>query len=441
MERALDGFLERWRDSASRKPLLLRGVRQVGKTYAARELGRRAFAGGAHIVDLERDPGYAAVFAADLDPRRILDEIGLRRGAALVPGRDLLVLDEIQACPSALTSLCYFKEELPELHVIAAGSLLEFALGREGVSFPVGRITPVTVRPLSFFEFLRAVGNDVAAEMVASKPREVSAASHDALLQAMRDYLVVGGMPAAVAAYAADRQRSAALEQQRELVRVYRDDFPKYRPASDPELLDEVLANIARGIGGQLLFTRLARDRSRPTVSTAFRVLARAGLAEPIHAASPAGLPLGASRGVHRFKAILADLSFLHALSGLPVAQEIAREDLLDIYAGALAEQYVGQELLAGLSRGGSEDPELFYWAGEERGSTAEVDYLIAAGGRIVAIEVKASRPRGLSSLKRLLEKYPGVPVGHIVSSEPYAVDPARRIVRVPLYWAARLTD
>ncbi len=441
MERALDGFLQRWRNSPARKPLLLRGVRQVGKTYAARELGRRAFPGGAHVVDLERDPGFATVFAADLDPRRILDEIGLRRGGALVPGRDLLVLDEIQACPRALTSLRYFKEELPELHVIAAGSLLEFALGRDGVSFPVGRITPVTVRPLSFFEFLRAIGKDVAAEIVASTPHDISAASHEALLQALRDYLVVGGMPAAVAAYAAEGRRSAALEQQRELVRVYRDDFPKYRPASDPDLLDEVLGNVARGVGGQLLFTRLARDRTRPTVSTAFRVLVRAGLVQPIHAASPAGLPLGASRGVHRFKAILADLAFLHALCGLPLSREIARADLLDIYAGALAEQYVGQELLAGLSRGGSVDPELFYWAGEERGSTAEVDYLAATGERISAIEVKASRPRGMSSLRRLLEKYPGVPVGHIVSMEPYAVDATRRMVRVPLYWAARLTD
>ena len=256
MRRLVTDQLVAWKDSLARKPLLVRGARQVGKTWAVVDFGKRFFPGSVHVIDLEQRPDAHAFFAGDLDPRRVLTSLELLLGSPVVPGRDLLFFDEIQACPRALVALRYFYEQMPQLHVIAAGSLIEFALGR--VSFPVGRIDPLRVHPMTFVEYLWAIGNDVMADAVLGGPSPQSEAVHGVILDELRRYLFVGGMPASVRAYADGLSLQSAFAQLDGLVLNYRDDFGKYAAAVARRCLDEVLISCARRVGGPIKYAHLA---------------------------------------------------------------------------------------------------------------------------------------------------------------------------------------
>jgi predicted AAA+ superfamily ATPase len=424
--------LLRWSTSPRRKPLIIRGARQVGKTWAVNDFGRARFA-MVHTVDLERRRDLHRLFDGNLDPRRILGELEVVLGRRIAAGQDLLFIDEIQACPRALVALRYFYEELPELHVIAAGSLLEFAVGE--LSFPVGRVQFLTVFPMTFVEFLWAQGDDVGAEVVAAAPAQRSAVVHEHLLERVRQYLFVGGMPEAVAAFVATGSVQEAFAVQDELVLAYRADFGKYAGRVDKDCLDGVLTGVARSVGGQIKYSRLVEGFDSRAIKRAFDLLSRAQVVRPVRAASPAGLPLAAGASEKRFKAIMVDVGLTQRLCGLRADVEYARADLLQVYHGALAEQFVGQELLA--ATGG----ELYYWAREERGSTAEVDYLIDARGRVLPIEVKAGPAGLLRSLHMLLERYPAAAPGVVVSAGPYATLPEHHLVFVPLYSAGAVAQ
>ncbi len=427
MRRLVTDELRKWSDSPRRKPLIVRGARQVGKTWAINDFGAARFA-AVHVVDLERRRDLHRLFGGDLDPRRILGELEILLGRRISVGQDVLFLDEIQACPRALVALRYFYEELPELHVVAAGSLLEFAVGE--LSFPVGRVQFLTVHPMTFAEFLEGLGDDVGAEVVAQVPSPRSAVVHDHLLERVRQYLFVGGMPEAVAAFAATASMQEAFAVQDELTLAYREDFAKYAGRADKDCLDGVLTGVARGVGGQIKYAHLVEGFDNRAIRRAFDLLSRAQVVRPVRAASPSGLPLAAGASEKRFKAIMVDVGLMQRLSGLRADVEYARADLLQVYHGALAEQFVGQELLA--ATGG----ELYYWAREERGSTAEVDYLIDAGGRVMPIEVKAGPAGRLRSMRMLLERYPAAAPGVVVSAGAYATLPEQRLVFVPLYCA-----
>jgi len=426
VQRLVTDELRRWSDSPRRKPLIVRGARQVGKTWAVNDFGNGRFA-AVHTVDLERRRDWHRLFDGDLEPRRIVADLEILLGQRIAVGDDLLFFDEIQACPRALVALRYFYEVLPELHVIAAGSLLEFAIGE--LSFPVGRVQFLNVFPMSFAEFLLAVGDDVGAEVVTAVPSPRSAVVHDHLLERVRQYLFVGGMPEAVAAFSATASMHEAFAVHDELAAAYREDFGKYAGRADKDCLDGVLAGVARGVGGQIKYARLVEGFDNRAIKRAFDLLSRAQVVRPVRAASPSGLPLAASASPKRFKAIMVDVGLMQRLCGLRVDVEYARSDLLQVFRGALAEQFVGQELLATRS-------DLYYWAREERGSTAEVDYLIDAGGRVMPIEVKAGPAGRLRSLKMLLERYPSAAPGVVVSAGAYATLPEQRLVFVPLYSA-----
>jgi len=427
MQRLVTDELQRWSDSPRRKPLIVRGARQVGKTWAVDDFGKGRFA-AVHTVDLERRRDWHRLFDGDLEPQRIVADLEILLGQRIAVGDDLLFFDEIQACPRALVALRYFYEVLPELHVIAAGSLLEFAIGE--LSFPVGRVQFLNVFPMSFAEFLLAVGDDVGAEVAVAVPSPRSAVAHDHLLERVRQYLFVGGMPEAVSAFAATASMHEAFAVHDELATAYREDFSKYAGRADKDCLDGVLAGVARGVGGQTKYARLVEGFDNRAIKRAFDLLSRAQVVRPVRAASPSGLPLAASASQKRFKAIMVDVGLMQRLCGLRVDVEYARSDLLHIFRGALAEQFVGQELLAATRS------DLYYWAREERGSTAEVDYLIDAGGRVMPIEVKAGPAGRLRSLKMLLERYPSAAPGVVVSAGAYATLPEQRLVFVPLYSA-----
>jgi len=431
MERRVLESLTEWRVSSRRKPLIVRGARQVGKTWAVNEFGRQHFA-AVHVVDLERDRTLHRLFDGDLDARRIVGELEVVLGRRIGPGADLLFLDEIQACPRALVALRYFHEQLPDLHVVAAGSLLEFAIGTS--AFPVGRVQFLNVFPMTFEEFLRATGDQVAADIVSGPLRAEADVSHAHLLERLRRYLFVGGMPEAVAAYAASDSMQAAFEVHDELVAAYREDFGKYAGRADKDCLDAVLAGIAQSVGRQVKYARLAPAFANRTIKRAFDLLAHARVVRPVRAASAAGVPLAASASEKRFKAIMVDLGLLRQLSGLRTDVEYARADLLAMFDGALVEQFVGQELLAA---GG--ERELYYWSRAERSSSAEVDYLVDGPGRPVPIEVKAGPAGRLRSLHMLMQAHPKSAPGIVVSEAGLSRLPQQHLAFVPLYFAAAL--
>lgn len=436
MKRLIESELYKWKNSTRRKPLILRGARQVGKTHTVRVFGREAFGGDVAFVDLEKHPEWHSIFEKNLDPRRILAELEFVSQTKITPGKTLLFLDEIQSAPRAVMALRYFYEDIPDLHVIAAGSLLEFIL--KEISFPVGRIQFLELFPMNFAEFLLAAGKKMLANLVLSPmPAEATAAPsetvHRLLLDEVRSYCFVGGMPEAVQTYLKTNSFQECFAVHAELVHSFRDDFSKYKPRVDETCLEAVWKSSAKNVGRQIKYSRLAEGYSNPTLKRAFEVLCQARLIQKIESTSPAGLPLGALSHPGRFKALFLDVGLLHHFCGVTPDMMAGQTDLLSIYEGALAEQFVGQELRCIFGN------ELFYWARTEKSSSAEVDYLIARGGRIFPLEVKSGPEGRLRSLHLLLEKYPNCPEGLVLSEAPSGRLPSKKLRFVPLYYSYSL--
>ncbi|OVE78797.1 nuclease [bacterium I07] len=428
MDRLITQKFIEWKDNPNRKPLLLRGARQVGKTWSVLDFGKRCFNGTVHLVDLEKHPDWHGIFEKNLEASRIISELELLIDASIQPGKDLLFFDEIQSCPRAVMALRYFYEEIPSLHVIAAGSLLEFAM--RDISFPVGRVNNVNMHPMGFLEFLQATGNAKLSELLLQAPKKLSDTVHQALLEEVRRYMFVGGMPESVQRYSETGKIRDAFEVQAELVETFRQDFSKYAPLADKQCLNAVLSSVAKNVGRQIKYARLAGGFTNPTIKKAFNLLSLAQLFQKVSSVNPPVAPFGASVSESKFKTVLVDIGLMQQLCGLPVDMEFSKQDLLTIFEGAMAEQFVGQELLA------AGEPKLYYWSREAKSSTAEVDYILTNGGRSVPVEVKSGPSGRLRSLHLFLKQYPESPKGYVLSCAPYAKLPKQKLVFLPLYYA-----
>jgi len=433
MERLFLHKLENWRTSLNRKPLIVRGARQVGKTYSIKEFGKANFKGKIHIVDFEKNPDWIGVFERNLDPVRIISELEILLNAKITPGSDLLFFDEIQASPKAIMSLRYFFEEIPQLHVIAAGSLLEFAM--KDISFPVGRVQIMRMVPMNFFEFLKAVGKDQAAEMIRTKPEKLPDSIHAMLLDSLRQYMYLGGMPESVKIWRETHSMAEVFDIQLNLVETYRQDFSKYATYTDKRILNHTFSAVAKNIGHQIKYTQISDEFSGPTNKKAFDLLLLAMLINKVYAASPASLPLGATASERKFKALMVDIGLMRALNDLPSNIEFIKNDLLAMYSGALAEQFVGQEFLSG------EMEKLYYWSRDAKNSSAEVDYLIVRNSKIYPIEVKGGATGKLRSMHLFLQNYPNIDQGYVLSTAPYGKIPEQKLTFLPLYYAFGLND
>ena len=423
-------MLDAWAEDDRRRPLLIRGARQVGKTYSVTALGERRFADVASI-NLERQPRYRSCFDT-LEPQEILDQIGVLRGKPVEPGRTLLFIDEIQACPAAVVALRYFYEDMPALHAIGAGSLLEFALEAERISMPVGRIQPLFMHPVSFSEFLPAVGEEPALQASRTLATGTSSAVHEHLIGLLRTYLLLGGMPAVVAEYVETGSVARATRVQGAITQTFRDDFGKYARASHHHHLDRVFLHAARLVGRKFMYSKVDPDSRSRDLRSAVELLARAGVVHRICSTAGAGLPLGAEADDRHYKLLMVDVGLMQNLSG--ATEQLLDGDPMRIDDGAIAEQFVGQELLA--HRSPYERPELFYWHRREKNSSAEVDYLVAAGGRVVPVEVKAGKTGRLRSLVVFAERYRPPVVVRVYADRMRRDD---GIVSIPLYGLERL--
>lgn len=401
MRRRAELFLSEWKDRPGRKPLVLRGARQVGKTYLVENWGAQNFK-SVLKVDLERERDLHSLFSQP-DPTRLLEELALLKGQAVKPGQTLLFLDEVQACPSALATLRYFFELMPDLHVIAAGSLLDFAMREFTHSMPVGRIEFLHLHPMSFEEFLEAIEGPALAEYLGkvSLAQAISEAMELRLLEALRRYFFVGGMPEAVRVYS---ERKDLLEVQRvqtALVQTVQDDFAKYGPRRMQELMRKTYRHVAENVGRKLKFVNVSREERAAEIRRALEFLTQSRVAHLVYHTSANGLPLGAERDERHFKPLFLDVGLVNRMCGLDL---VGAEELITVNEGALAEQFVGQQLLCAAPP--FEDPQLFYWEREARNANAEVDYLISRHQEILPMEVKAGKTGTLRSLFQfLLEK------------------------------------
>lgn len=427
MKRLADNFLHYWRSDKRRKPLIVRGARQVGKTWSIQQFGSREFKSVVKI-DFEKRPSARSIFDGDLVPLLLIEQLELVTGQAIRPGETLLFLDEIQACPRAITALRYFYEDMPDLHVVAAGSLLEFALAEASV--PVGRVSYLDMHPLTFQEYLLGIGNEPAADLIGRGANEISPAAHNDLLDALQRYWFVGGMPECVKTVAEGGTLLDVFSIQDDILAAYRDDFAKYAGRADRNCLDAVLLQVARQVGSQLKYTRLNSDHSGPTNRKAFELLCQARLLHKIPSANPPTMPLGSTANPKRFKASLLDVGLMQRLCGMPADRVMQDHKGMDRYRGQLAEQFVAQELLVSQHRG------LYYWAREAHGSQAEVDYLVAREGRVHPVEVKSGKSGQLRSMHLFLDTYQESGEGYVLYSGLPGRRPEQRLEFVPLYFA-----
>lgn len=428
MKRFITKQLIEWKNRTTRKPLILRGARQIGKTWIVNEFGKLYFKGKTHIINFEKHPDWHSIFDLNFDVQRIVTELEIVLNTKIVKGEDLLFFDEIQSCPSAIKALRYFYEEMPEQHVISAGSLLEFAF--QDISIPVGRVEFLNMFPMSYPEFLLATGKSKLAEIVLMSPQKLSDPIHQALIKEVKNYYFIGGMPECVKRYAETQSFRDVFDIQLNLADTFRQDFSKYAPYADKRCLNIVFASVAKSIGKQIKYSHLSTDFSIPTIKKAFELLSQARVIRKLPAASPAGLPLEASASEKKFKALMLDIGLMQQLSGLPADVEYREDDLLAIYRGAMAEQFAGQEFAA------AGNDSLYYWSREEKSSTAEVDYLLTHNGRIIPVEIKSGAAGRLRSMNLLLNNYSECPYGLVFSGAPYAILPEQKLIFLPLYYA-----
>lgn len=405
LERHELGYLQEWAARESRKPLVIRGARQVGKSTLVREFAR--VSGMALVeINLERDPQLGQAFATN-DPAQILSTLVLMTGEAIIAGECLLFLDEIQAVPSALASLRYFYEEMPGLHVLAAGSLLELALGEKGFSMPVGRIEFLYLGPMDFEDFLVAVGRPRLAHHLRtfSLADGFPEALHAQYLDLLRQYWVVGGLPEAVSAYASTaagqpRDFESVARVQQNMVATYRDDFAKYSHGRLKERMQLVFDRLPALVGRKFKYVAVSRDHRASELGDALVHLCMARVAWKVQRTAANGLPLGAEVDERHFKCLTMDVGMMCAALHLNTI-DLGKENPVLVNDGAVAEQFVGQHLLtSGLPY---EAPTLHYWAREARNAAAEVDYVLPVGRNVVPVEVKAGTTGSLRSLHQFL--------------------------------------
>lgn len=434
MRRDLEKELLSWKTQKKPMPLLLRGARQVGKTHLVESFGKSSFEEMIQI-NFEQQPEFCSFFS-HLDPERIVKALEIASEKRIIPGKTLIFLDEIQNCPSAIISLRYFKEKIPGLHLIGAGSLLEFTLNEPDFKMPVGRVQFLYLKPLSFAEFLKASKKEILLKHLQEidiAAESIEPAIHEKLLGLVREYANLGGMPAVLSHYLSNGSLKECQDIQSALLATYRNDFGKYAKYTQHKYLQLMFDKAPGLVAERFKFSKVDPDIASREIGKALDKLVDAGLIYQIHATSASGIPLVSQMNSRKFKLLFLDLGLVKRACHLDL-QLLFDEDLMLLNQGALAEQFVGQELLV------LEDPhqmsQLFFWIREQRSSSAEVDYLMTFNSHIIPIEVKAGSTGRLKSLKIFMEEKKS-PFGVRISSAPLGY--RDKILSIPFYLIGEL--
>ena len=402
IKRQIDSILSDWKIDTDRKPLLLRGARQVGKSRAVREFALQ-FENYVEI-NFEELPEIHALFQSNVTPTALCENLTLYLQKPIIPGKTLLFFDEIQTCLPAITSLRFFYEKMPELHLIAAGSLLEFALS-ELPSFGVGRVRSVFMYPLSFNEFLGALGETELCNLKqhATSNNPLLEPFHQKLLELCKKFFILGGMPEVVSKYVQTHNFMQAQKVLDDLVVSIKADFTKYKKRVPSSRIAEVFDAVALQMGGKFVYTKAATQASNLHIKEALDLLILAGLVIPVTHTSANGIPLGAERDPKKRKMLLFDTGIFQRISGLNVSEIIAVHDFSIVNKGAIAELFVGLEMIKYANP--MQQENLYYWQRETASGNAEVDYVIQQQYEIIPVEVKSSGRGSMNSLFQFLKE------------------------------------
>lgn len=391
--------LKKWKQSNDRKPLIIRGARQVGKTWLMKEFGRLEYKDVVY-VNCEADPAVRNMFTGDFDTTRIIRGLQIIAGKPIEPNHTLIIIDEIQEAPGALTSLKYFHENAPEYHVIAAGSLLGITLNRSG-SFPVGKVEFLDLFPLSFVEFLDAIHETQLADLLRNPDWSLVASFSIKFTDRLRQYYYTGGMPEVVLQYSVNGDMNQVREIQKQILVSYEQDFSKHAPA---EIVPRIRM-IWSGVPAQLakenrkfIYGQIKAGARAKDFELALSWLIDCGLLYKVHNVSKPALPLKAYEELNTFKLFMLDIGLLGALTDLDARTLLEGNTVFTEFKGALTEQYVYQQLRT------LNDLPVYYWsAGNAR---SEVDFLLQHNGQVIPLEVKAEENLHAKSLRVFCEKY-----------------------------------
>ncbi len=404
IDRNIEKELEEWRVLDDKKPLLIRGARQVGKSSTIRHFGKKF----SNLIEVNFDENevYASFFERHITPAEVCQQISAYLDKPIVAGKTLLFFDEIQLCPRAISSLRYFYEKMPDLHVIATGSLLEFALG-ELPSFGVGRIRSLYMYPFSFNEFLNATGNSNYLALIekSTATQPIFETVHQKLIELFKKYIVIGGMPKAIVTYVKTNDLRAVQRALIDIVNSYHADFSKYKARVPEFRINGVLAEVVKRIGGKFSFSNLTQTYNHGQIKEALGLLRMAGLIYPATHSSASGLPVGAGLNPKKIKYLIFDTGIYLNLLGLNLGEILLSNNIDFVNKGSLAELFVGIEILKHSSQ--DKYPELYYWHREARNSEAEIDYLIQLNDTLWPIEVKAGKAGTMKSMALFLKEKP----------------------------------
>jgi uncharacterized protein len=402
LKRAINKVLFDWKNQEKRKPLLLRGARQVGKSSAVRELSK-------HFeyfieVDFEAQKAVHAFFGGNLEPSSICENLSVYFKIPIIEGKTLIFFDEIQACIPAISSIRYFYEKLPQLHLIAAGSLLEFAL-QELPSFGVGRIRSIFMYPFSFDEFLDSLGESrlLKLKKEASNQSPLPLPFHEKLVDYFKKFIIIGGMPEAVVEYAENRDLLQVQEILDDIIISLKSDFSKYKKRVPTIRITEVFESVILQNGGKFKFANAASNASQVQIKETIELLIMAGLVIPVTHSSANGIPLGAEADIKKRKMVLFDTGLFQRILGLNIGELLANKSFEMINKGAIAEMIFGLEWLK--YGNPTQFENLYYWHRESTNGNAEIDYVVQKGENIVPIEVKASTRGSMQSLYQFLKE------------------------------------
>jgi len=420
-----------WKDNKRRKPLIIEGARQVGKTWLMKEFGKQAYADTVYI-NFDSNSRMAELFASDLNTDRLIMGLELYVGHKIDPDSTLIIFDEVQEVPRALTSLKYFNENAPQYHIVCAGSLLGIAL-HQGTSFPVGKVDFLKLYPLSFKEFLMATGKKQFADLLLKNDFQMITGFKDVYIDALKQYYFVGGMPEVVQSFAENNDFNEVREIQGRILGAYEQDFSKHAP-------NEIVPRIRmlwNSIPSQLakenkkFIYGLIREGARAKeYETAIMWLSDCGLIHKVSRINTAGVPLRAYEDLKAFKLFLVDVGLLGCMAGLGQHALLDGNDLFVEFKGALTEQYVCQQLKT------LENMGIYYYTNER--NSCEVDFVIETGGLIVPLEAKAEVNLKAKSLKSYQEKFaPKVSVRTSMSS--FKIE--ETLVNLPLYAIEHVGD
>jgi predicted AAA+ superfamily ATPase len=399
MKRLTLETLNNWKAGSSHKPLIIQGIRQVGKTWLMREFGRTQYKNTAYIW-FEKNSRMRELFSGDMDVRRILTGLELETGGKIEPENTLIVFDEIQECPNALTSLKYFNENAPEYDIVAAGSLLGITL-HPGTSFPVGKVEFMNLYPLCFSEFLLAIGEEKLNDLLKSHDWELIKVFRDKLIFCLKMYLFTGGMPEVVLRFSKDRDFNIARKIQDDILDSYEQDFSKHIPANNLQKVYELWNSIPIQLAKdnkKFIYKDVRKKATASTFEVSLGWLEGCGLVHKVPRVSKPALPIKGYANTGAFKLFLCDIGLLSAMSALDAKTILEGNALFTEFKGALTEQYACQEMKH------FKNAEIAYWTNES--ATAEIDFVLQLKSQIIPVEVKASTNLKAKSLSVYREKF-----------------------------------